>query len=41
MRSPVQQMLVSLINDGKGDLDHSGITLFTEQAAKVEVRKKG
>ena len=39
--SLVQQMLVSLINDGKGDLDHSGITLFTEQAAKVEVKKKG
>lgn len=39
--SLVQQMLVSLMNDGKGDLDHSGITLFTEQAAKVEVKKKG
>jgi 2-hydroxy-3-oxopropionate reductase len=39
--SMVQQMLVSLINDGKGDLDHSGITLFTESGAKVEVKKKG
>ncbi len=39
--SLVQQMLVWLINDGKGDLDHAGITLFTEQAAKVEVKKKG
>ena len=39
--SLVQQMLVSLINDGKGDLDHSAITLFTEQNAKVEVKKGG
>ena len=38
--SLVQQMLVTLINDGKGDLDHSAITLFTEQGAKVEVKKK-
>jgi 2-hydroxy-3-oxopropionate reductase len=38
--SLVQQMLVSLINDGKGDLDHSGIVQFTEQGAKVEVKKK-
>jgi hypothetical protein len=36
----VQQMIVALLNDGKGDLDHSGITLFTEQTAKVEVKKK-
>jgi 2-hydroxy-3-oxopropionate reductase len=40
LTSLVQQMIVALLNDGKGDLDHSGITLFTEQAAKVEVRKK-
>jgi 2-hydroxy-3-oxopropionate reductase len=39
--SLVQQMIVALVNDGKGDLDHSGITLFTEQTAKVEVKKKG
>lgn len=38
--SLVQQMIVALLNDGKGDLDHSGITLFTEQTAKVEVKKK-
>jgi len=37
--SLVQQMLVTLINDGKGDLDHSGIVQFTEQAAKTEIRK--
>ncbi|MCW5978826.1 MAG: 2-hydroxy-3-oxopropionate reductase [Bryobacteraceae bacterium] len=38
--SLVQQMVVSLINEGKGDLDHSGIAQFAEQGAKVEVRKK-
>ena len=37
--SLVQQMLVTLMNDGKGDLDHSGIVQFTEQAAKVEIKK--
>lgn len=39
LTSLVQQMLVSLINDGKGDLDHSGIVLFTERLAQVEVKK--
>lgn len=29
----------STVLNGKGDLDHSGITLFTEQAVKVEVKK--
>jgi len=41
LTSLVQQMLVALINDGKGDLDHSGIVQYTEQGAKVEVKKKG
>jgi len=40
LTSLIQQMIVALLNDGKGDLDHSGITLFAEQAAKVEVRRK-
>jgi len=35
----VQQMLVALINDGKGDCDHSAIVTFLEQLSKVEVRK--
>ncbi len=39
--SLVQEMLVSLINDGKGDLDHAGIVQYTEQNAKVEIAKKG
>ena len=38
--SLVQQMLVSLINDGKGDLDHSGIVQFVEKLAQVEIQKK-
>ncbi|HSW50334.1 MAG TPA: 2-hydroxy-3-oxopropionate reductase [Bryobacteraceae bacterium] len=37
--SLVQQMLVALINDGKGELDHSGIVQFIEQMAKAEARK--
>jgi len=37
--SMVQQMLVSLVADGKGDLDHSAIVQYLEQAAQVEVKK--
>jgi 2-hydroxy-3-oxopropionate reductase len=37
--SLVQQMLVALINDGKGELDHSGIVQFIEQLAKTEAKK--
>jgi 2-hydroxy-3-oxopropionate reductase len=37
--SLVQQMIVSLMNEGKGDLDHSGIVQFIEQMARVEVKK--
>ena len=35
----VQQMLVALMNEGKGDLDHSAIVQFLEQMAQVEVKK--
>ncbi|HEY1767164.1 MAG TPA: 2-hydroxy-3-oxopropionate reductase [Terracidiphilus sp.] len=34
----VQQMLSSLIAEGKGDLDHSAIATFIEQASQVEVK---
>jgi len=34
----VQQMLSSLIADGKGDLDHSAIATFVESASHVEVK---
>jgi 2-hydroxy-3-oxopropionate reductase len=35
----VQQMLISLMNDGKGDLDHSAIVNFIEDMAGIEVEK--
>lgn len=37
--SLVQQMLIALINEGKGDLDHSALVQFTERMAGVEVKK--
>jgi 2-hydroxy-3-oxopropionate reductase len=39
LTSVVQQMLMSLMNDGKGDLDHSAIVNFIEDMAGVEARK--
>jgi 2-hydroxy-3-oxopropionate reductase len=39
--SLVQQMLIALMNDGKGDLDHSGIVTFLENLAQTEVKKWG
>jgi len=35
--SMVQQMLIALMNDGKGELDHSAIVQFVEEMAGVEV----
>jgi hypothetical protein len=35
----VQQMLISLMNEGKGDLDHSAIVQFIESMAGIEVKK--
>jgi 2-hydroxy-3-oxopropionate reductase len=35
----VQQMLISLMNEGKGDLDHSAIVNFIEDMAGIEVEK--
>jgi 2-hydroxy-3-oxopropionate reductase len=37
--SLVQQMLMALMNEGKGDLDHSAIVTFIEEMAKTEVKK--
>ena len=37
--SLVQQMLMALMNEGKGNLDHSAIVTFIEQMAGVEVKK--
>jgi 2-hydroxy-3-oxopropionate reductase len=35
----VQNMLMALMNDGKGSLDHSAIVTFTEKMAGVEIKK--
>jgi 2-hydroxy-3-oxopropionate reductase len=34
-----QQMLIALMNEGKGDLDHSAIVTFIEGMAGIEVKK--
>jgi 2-hydroxy-3-oxopropionate reductase len=38
LTSCVQQMLVALMNDGNGDLDHSAIVTFIEKMANTEVK---
>jgi 2-hydroxy-3-oxopropionate reductase len=35
----VQNMIVTLMNEGKGDLDHSAIVNFVERLANTEVKK--
>jgi 2-hydroxy-3-oxopropionate reductase len=37
--SLVQQMLMALMNEGKGDLDHSAIVTFIERMAGAEIKK--
>jgi 2-hydroxy-3-oxopropionate reductase len=39
LTSAVQQMLIALMNGGKGDLDHSAIAQFVEGMAGVEVKR--
>ncbi len=39
LTSMVQQMLITLINEGKGDLDHSGIVNYIEQGAGIDVKR--
>jgi 2-hydroxy-3-oxopropionate reductase len=39
LTSTVQNMLIDLMNNGKGDLDHSAIVQVIEQASGVEVKK--
>ncbi len=41
LTSTVQNMLIDLMNNGKGDLDHSAIVQVIEQASAVEVKKPG
>jgi 2-hydroxy-3-oxopropionate reductase len=38
LTSLVQQMLIALMNEGKGDLDHAAIVTFIEGLAGVEVK---
>jgi 2-hydroxy-3-oxopropionate reductase len=38
LTSTVQQMLMALINEGKGDLDHAAIATFIEDMAGIEVK---
>lgn len=38
LTSSVQQMLMALMNEGKGDLDHSAIVTFIEGMAGIEVQ---
>jgi 2-hydroxy-3-oxopropionate reductase len=39
LTSAVQNMLMALMNDGKGSLDHSAIVTFVEKMAGVEIKK--
>jgi 2-hydroxy-3-oxopropionate reductase len=39
--SLVQQMLMALMNEGKGSLDHAAIVTFIERMAGTEVKKAG
>jgi len=39
LTSQVQQILLSLMGEGKGELDHSAIATFIEVASQVEVKK--
>jgi 2-hydroxy-3-oxopropionate reductase len=39
LTSTVQQMLMALMNEGKGNLDHSAIVMFLEKMAGVEIKK--
>lgn len=40
LTSLVQQVLCALINEGKGEADHSAIINFSERLANIEVRSK-
>jgi 2-hydroxy-3-oxopropionate reductase len=39
LTNTVQQMLMALMNDGKGNLDHSAIVMFLEKMAGIEIKK--
>jgi 2-hydroxy-3-oxopropionate reductase len=37
LTSAIQQILIALINQGKGDLDHSAIVTFVEEMASIQI----
>jgi 2-hydroxy-3-oxopropionate reductase len=39
LTSTVQQILIALMNNGKGDLDHSAIVTFIEEMAGIEIKE--
>ncbi len=39
LTAQVQQMLLSLMGEGKGELDHSAIATFAEQLSHVEIKR--
>lgn len=39
LTSLVQQMLIALMNQGKGDLDHSAIVTFVEEMASIQIKQ--
>jgi 2-hydroxy-3-oxopropionate reductase len=39
LTSTVQHMLMALMNEGKGSLDHSAIVMFLEKMAGIEIKK--
>jgi 2-hydroxy-3-oxopropionate reductase len=40
LTSLVQQMLIALINQQKGDLDHSALVMFVEQMTGIEISSR-
>jgi 2-hydroxy-3-oxopropionate reductase len=41
LTAQVQQMLLSLMGDGNGELDHSAIATFVEKLSQVEIKRPG
>ena len=41
LTSLVNSMLISLLNAGKGELDHSAIVQYIEQMSAIEVKQPG
>jgi 2-hydroxy-3-oxopropionate reductase len=37
LTSAIQQILIALVNQGKGDLDHSAIVTFVEEMASIQI----